>query len=84
MKAYQVFKVSESFNGRQYDDLIATYLSRYKAILHCIQLVIEEETIGNKLILEHRTEDDEDIVWGIKDGYEYTEIVKFREIDITQ
>lgn len=79
VKAYQVFKGELDKHDKQQFELVATYLSRDRAMEHCEKIVKEdpdgkdaESTIREKYA-----------VWLVK-GWYYVDICKMEEITITE
>ena len=83
MKAYQVFKGELDKHGRQYYELIATYLDRQRALNHTAKIAVETPLYGDTLeegeFYGHGKYKSWDAI-----GWERITIAEFREIEITE
>ena len=84
MKAYQVFHGENDKHGNQQWDLIATYLNKDKAILHCDTIVATEKLYdGDVIEFNGWSKCGKFATWYVR-SWEYTGICRFEEIEITE
>lgn len=83
MKAYQIFRGEENKHGFQDYELVATYLSKEKALEHAQKIVDETPLNGDKLIDDGWYGNGKYKSWTAQ-GWSFVCICRIEEIEITE